>query len=294
MFYVSIRRTDSIVQCVQVSTNGNRFRRIFCILAQLMNKFTFFYSSTILFKPNSCSIILGSPFYSAKTFFIITNIFDCIFVGINECCSIFDSCRIFLQGINFTNKATGTSSISSVQNTINFTNGITVIRDSLLVGCDGIVVFCIFGSTSLLFCKVILIQLVCNSSNIVIDCLETIGYVLIYLLNNCILCFIGTNTGCRFFGQGAVQVGYVFTNGIISFNNSTILYRCVGLADVIGCCLIFQIFLYVGNPGIQLRIGIRTGSCFISNGLFVGRNGASILSDVVFVGRNIFSILSCI
>ena len=82
-----------------------------------MNKFTFFYSSTILFKPNSCSIILGSPFYSAKTFFIITNIFDCIFVGINECCSIFDSCRIFLQGINFTNKATGTSSISSVQNT---------------------------------------------------------------------------------------------------------------------------------------------------------------------------------
>ena len=77
-----------------------------------------------------------------------------------------------------------------------------------------------------------------------------------------ILCSIGTNTSCRFFGQCAVQVGYVFTNGIASFNNSTILYRCIGLADVIGCCLIFQIFFYVGNPGIQLRISICTGSCF--------------------------------
>ena len=133
--------------------------------------------------------------------------------------------------------------------------------------------FCIDITLQLLVCciadlsfsKIVFIQLICNLTDILIEIIETFGYILIYLLNDLILRSISTNTGCCFFGQGAIQISYIFANGLISFSNSTILYRCIGLADVIGCCLFFQIVFYVGNPCIQLRVSFRPSFRFISN-----------------------------
>ena len=125
-----------------------------------------------------------------------------------------------------------------------------------------LLVCCIAG---LSFNKIVFIQLICNLTDILIEIIETFGYILIYLLNDLILRSISTNAGCCFFGQGAIQISYIFANGLISFSNSTILYRCIGLADVIGCCLFFQIVFYAGNPFIQIRVSFRPSCRFIGN-----------------------------
>ena len=59
--------------------------------------------------------------------------------------------------------------------------------------------FCfITRSTSLLFGKVILVQLICNLTDILIEIIETFGYILIYLLNDLILRSISADAGCNF------------------------------------------------------------------------------------------------
>ena len=136
--------------------------------------------------------------------------------------------------------------------------------------------------TSLLFCKVILIQLVCNSSNIVIDCLETIGYVLIYLLNNFILCGIGTLAFSSFLCNGLItgssfcidillqRIICVYTGilfGKVIFvqligNRSDILIERI---ETIGYVLI-----YLLNNFILCGISALAFSSFLCNGLITG------------------------
>ena len=93
--------------------------------------------------------------------------------------------------------------------------GSCFISNGLLIGCNGSIVFFIFISTSLLFCKVILIQLVCNSSNIFIDCIETIGYILIYLLNNFILCCISAFAFCSFLCNSLIAGSCFIGNSLL-------------------------------------------------------------------------------
>ena len=68
-----------------------------------MNKFALFYSSTIRITTNSCSIIIRNLCYCfqilfclAETIFILADIVNCICIFVYKCCSIFNSCRIFL------------------------------------------------------------------------------------------------------------------------------------------------------------------------------------------------------
>ena len=149
--------------------------------------------------------------------------------------------------------------------------------------------FCIDITLQLLVCS---IQRIEPISHVLVNRVDRFYQIVIDSLDHLVLGLVRTDPGCCFFGQGAVQVGYVFTNGLISFNNSTILYRCIGLADVIGCCLFFQIVFYVGNPGIQLRIGILTGSCFFSDVGLVSGNVGLVLVNSRLVGCNV-SLVGC-
>ena len=83
---------------------------------------------------------------------------------------------------------------------------------------------------------------------------NAIGCVLVHLLDDCILCFISTDPGGSFFGQGGVQVGHVFADGVGCFHDGPILYGGIILAHILVRSLFFQIFLHIGDPGIQFLI----------------------------------------
>ena len=90
--------------------------------------------------------------------------------------------------------------------------------------------------------------------HILIDGIEPIHHILVDLLDNFVLGLVRTEPGCGFAGQGGVQVGHVFADGLIGFHDGPILNCCVVLAYIGIRCLFFQIFFYIGNPGIQRRI----------------------------------------
>ena len=95
-----------------------------------------------------------------------------------------------------------------------------------------------------------------------VDGIESIRHILVDLLDNFVLGFIGTNPGGGFFGQSSIQVGYILTDGLSCFDDGSVLYRCISLAHILVRSLFFQIFLHIGDPGIQRRIGRFTSSRF--------------------------------
>ena len=71
--------------------------------------------------------------------------------------------------------------------------------------CIDIILQCLICScTSLLFSKVIFVQLICNRSNICINRIKAIGHILINIANDFILFCIGTNTVCDFLMQSSI------------------------------------------------------------------------------------------
>ena len=223
------------------------------------------------FLRDICSIGCNISFITSNASFMIVQSvaigFDCIPVVLNIASICLDVCVIFVN-----------LSILCVLLTLDGCKTLSHFRIQLAI--------CIFTFSS--FIGIGLIQSCESSRHILVDGVESIRHILVDLFDNFILCFIGTDTGCRFFGQGAVQVGYILANGIASFSNSTILYRCIGLADVIGCCLFFQIFFYVGNPGIyagnpgiQLRVSFLPSCHFISNSCRI----SSDIFGVIFCSR---------
>ena len=88
---------------------------------------------------------------------------------------------------------------------------------------------------------------------------NAIGCVLVHLLDDCILGLVSPDAGGSFFGQGGVQVGHVFADGLAGFYDGPILYGGIGLAHILVGSLLFQIFLHIGDAGIQFsRFAIRS------------------------------------
>ena len=79
---------------------------------------------------------------------------------------------------------------------------------------------------------------------------NAIGCVLVHLLDDCILGLVSPDPGCCFLCQSSIQVGYILTDGLICFDDGSVLYRCISLAH----SLVFQIFLHIGDAGIQFFI----------------------------------------
>ena len=87
---------------------------------------------------------------------------------------------------------------------------------------------------------------------------NAIGCVLVHLLDDCILGLVSPDPGCCFLCQSGVQVGHILADGLICFDDGSVLYRCISLAH----SLVFQIFLHIGDPGIQRCIAGFTSSRF--------------------------------
>ncbi len=82
----------------------------------------------------------------------------------------------------------------------------------------------ICSCTSLLFSKVIFVQLICNRSNICINRIKAIGHILINIANDFILFCIGTNTVCDFLMQSSIYISKILTDRMIFLNQIT--FRC--------------------------------------------------------------------
>ena len=97
--------------------------------------------------------------------------------------------------------------------------------------------------------------------HILVDGIEPIYHILVDLLNHLVLGLVRTDPGCGFAGQGGVQFGHIVANGVGRFHDGPILYGGIGLAHILVGSLVFQIFLHLGDAGIQGRIAGFTG-CF--------------------------------
>ena len=135
-----------------------------------------------------------------------------------------------------------------------------------------------------------------SSCLIVVSCFQSCNSfrsVFIDLFNNFILGFIGTDAGCRFLCQSCIQVGYVITNRIFCFYNSSILDSSSILCYIGVSCIFLEIFLHIGDPVIQGCFPIFTGSffscngrCIGINGRFIGSNGCRVITNCFFVGSD--------
>ena len=116
--------------------------------------------------------------------------------------------------------------------------------------------------TACQFIGICLVQGLESISHVLVDGIEPIYHILVDLLNHLVLGFICAKAGCRFLCQSSIQVGYILTDGLICFDDGSVLYRCISLAHIILGSLVFQILLHIGDPGIQRRIGRLTSSRF--------------------------------
>ena len=120
--------------------------------------------------------------------------------------------------------------------------------------------FCQFGISCHTACQFIGISLAQG--------VEPIHHILVDLLDDLILGCICTQPSSRFVCQTFIQQRHVFANGIGGSHDSPILYGGIVLAHIVIRCLFFQIFLHIGDPGIQSRIGSFPGSSFSGICLF--------------------------
>ena len=125
--------------------------------------------------------------------------------------------------------------------------------------------FCQFGircHTACQFIGIRLAQGVESISHVLVDGIEPIHHILVDLLNHLVLGFICPNASIFFRIQSGIQVSHVFANGVGRFHNGPILYGGISLAYIIIRGLFFQIFLHIGDPGIQCRISRFTSGRF--------------------------------
>ena len=120
---------------------------------------------------------------------------------------------------------------------------------------------CVSIRAGLGFVGIRLIQSRKAVGHIGVDGIEPVHHILVNRFNDFILGFISTDAGRRFLGQSSIQVGYILTDSLICFDDGSVLYRCISLAHIILGSLVFQIFLHLGDAGIQGRIADFTG-CF--------------------------------
>ena len=129
--------------------------------------------------------------------------------------------------------------------------------------CRNLIIQCRIGCCPFLgFLGICLVQGSESIRHILVDGIEPIYHILVDLLNHLVLGFIGTNPGGGFFGQSSIQVGYILTDSLICFDDGSALYRCISLAHILVRSLFFQIFLHIGDPGIQRCIAGFTSSRF--------------------------------
>ena len=85
---------------------------------------------------------------------------------------------------------------------------------------------------------------------------------MVHLLDDCILGLVSPDPGGSFFRQSRIQVGDIFADGVGCFHDGPILNCSVILAHILVRCLFFQIFLHIGDPGIQRCIAGFTSNRF--------------------------------
>ena len=110
--------------------------------------------------------------------------------------------------------------------------------------------FVVFRFPGCSFIGICLVQGSESISHILVDGSDALHQIVIHSLDHLVLGCIGTKTGSRFFGQSSIQVGYILTDSLICFDDGSVLYRCISLAH----SLVFQIFLHIGDAGIQFFI----------------------------------------
>ena len=121
---------------------------------------------------------------------------------------------------------------------------------------------CISGCPFLGFLGICLVQGRESISHILVDGIEPIHHILADLLNHLVLGFICPNASIFFRIQSGIQVSHVFANGVGCFHDGPILYGGISLAYIIVGSLFLQIFLHIGDPGIQCRISRFTSGRF--------------------------------
>ena len=85
---------------------------------------------------------------------------------------------------------------------------------------------------------------------------------MVHLLDDCILGLVSPDPGGSFFRQSRIQVGDIFADGVGCFHDGPILYGRISLAHILVRSLFFQIFLHIGNPGVQFLIAGFTSNHF--------------------------------
>ena len=103
-----------------------------------------------------------------------------------------------------------------------------------------------------------------------VDGIEPVHHILVNLFNDFILGFISTDAGSCFIIQALSQCSHIFADFLIRFHDTGILYRCISLAHIILGSLVFQIFLHLGDAGIQGRIAGFTGCFFRCVSIYAG------------------------
>ena len=118
--------------------------------------------------------------------------------------------------------------------------------------------FIVFRFPGRCFVGICLVQGSESIRHILVDGSDALHQIVIHSLDHLVLGFIGTDPGGGFFGQSRIQVGDIFADGIGCFDDGSVLYGGIGLAHILVGSLLFQIFLHIGDAGIQFsRFAIR-------------------------------------
>ena len=148
-----------------------------------------------------------------------------------------------------------------------FVNLIGFVRDAFIQ-------FVVFRFPGCSFIGICLVQGSESISHVLVDGVDACYQVIINLLNHLVLRCISAKASSRFLGHSGVQVGYILTDGLICFNDGSVLYRCISLAHIIIPGFLQYILLNGSNPVIQGLIAGFTGGCFVCHGA-----GISFLTD---------------
>ena len=260
------------------------------VIQCLISTFTGCFFSVICSFTSSCLIVV-SCFQSCNSFrsvFIdLFNNFILGFIGTDAGCRFL--CQSCIQvGYVITNRIFCFYNSPILDSSIILRHiGVSCIFLEVFLHIGNPVIQCLISTFTGCFFSVI-----CSFTSsclIVVSCFQSCNSfrsVFIDLFNNFILGFIGTDAGCRFLCQSCIQVGYVITNRIFCFYNSSILDSSSILCYIGVSCIFLEIFLHIGDPVIQGCFPIFTGSFFSCNGRCIGINGRFIGTNSRCIGSN--------
>ena len=119
--------------------------------------------------------------------------------------------------------------------------------------------FIVFRFPGCSFLGICLVQGSESISHILVDGSDTLHQIVIDSLDHLVLSCISTDPGGGFLGQSSIQVGYILTDGLICFDDGSVLYGGISFTHIILGSLFFQIFLHIGDASIQFsRFAIRS------------------------------------